>query len=618
MIQRLIHSGWGTTGGFFAGCGLVFLGERVFTSASSIALSFDIFGAAVVLVALALRAKAAFDSASNLKFADRRLLLFQLLGSLALVFYALQTEALRAQFAVLTPPETGPDTFGAIFAITAWVLWILAIIPMISLEWVSAPMRRANSCGTRRVEGALRGGLSLAAALAFLFVLNTLATRHNSHKDLAYFRSAEPGTATTQFLESLEAPINIYLYYPRANEVEEQLTTYFKALGAKSEKVRVERVDRLMSPALAKKHDISRDGTVVLAHGVRHESWIVGEELKSARKVLAKLDGEFLKRATQLTRPGRVAYLTVGHGELSDPRSGSGSAGRPDKLVREILGWKGYEIKTLSVTEGLGVKIPEDASVVLMLGARTLIFPEEQAALARYMEGGGKLILAVNPDVEEPPTQLLQALNLRFNPDVLTHDRIYLRRNHDDSDRQLLMTDGFANHPSTKTVGQHGSTLSVIFDRAGHLPQRDDGPRGQKLDFTLRTIAGTWADKNPNLRHDPDHEQRKAYNLAAAVELDGASQTDTEAGRALVFADADLFSYALLRNKGNIFTLGDGLSFLEGEEALTGTVGDEEDIPVRHSQEKDALLFHGTVFFTPLLVLFCGLGWLRLRRRRRS
>ena len=137
----------------------------------------------------------------------------------------------------------------------------------------------------------------------------------------------------------------------------------------------------------------------------------------------------------------------------------------------------------------------------------------------------------------------------------------------------------------------------------------------------VRTIAGTWADKNGNRIHDPDLEARRVFNLAAAVELDGdpkgAAKEETEKGRALVFADADLFSYGLLRHKGNVFTLGDGLSFLEGESALTGTVDNEEDTPVRHSLEEDALLFHGTVFFTPLLVLFGGLGWLRFRRRRR-
>ena len=83
-----------------------------------------------------------------------------------------------------------------------------------------------------------------------------------------------------------------------------------------------------------------------------------------------------------------------------------------------------------------------------------------------------------------------------------------------------------------------------------------------------------------------------------------------------MFADADALSDGLMGNKGNVVLLADGLRWLQGEESLSGAIESEEDVAVEHTKEEDALLFHGTVFAMPLFI--GGLGWFRLRRRRRG
>ena len=160
--------------------------------------------------------------------------------------------------------------------------------------------------------------------------------------------------------------------------------------------------------------------------------------------------------------------------------------------------------------------------------------------------------------------------------------------------------------------------MAVVVDRAGHLERKvgKEGAKGRKVEFTVRTITGTWADADGDREYDPA-EKKKTRHIAAAVTLPKAGEGDDEKqGKAVVYADGDVLSDSLMGNKGNVVLLSDALRWLQGEEHLAGSIESEEDVAVEHTKEEDALWFHGTVFAMPLFI--GGLGWFRLRRRRRS
>jgi hypothetical protein len=64
------------------------------------------------------------------------------------------------------------------------------------------------------------------------------------------------------------------------------------------------------------------------------------------------------------------------------------------------------------------------------------------------------------------------------------------------------------------------------------------------------------------------------------------------------------------------------LLVLRGRHAPREQRGDapvsEEDVPIRHSRDEDALWFYGTVFAAPVLVLVFGLWYVRRKRSRGS
>src|SRR5690606_12621576 len=85
--------------------------------------------------------------------------------------------------------------------------------------------------------------------------------------------------------------------------------------------------------------------------------------------------------------------------------------------------------------------------------------------------------------------------------------------------------------------------------------------------------------------------------------------------RAVVFADADLAGNLILRNQGNLLLVLDALSWLSGDEAITGTVESEADVRITHRKDEDRIWFYGSSMLVPASVLAVGLLYTRRSRR---
>ena len=504
LLGRVFFDTGARTGLFLAGSVLLFFGERMLSTHTGVRLGVDGAGAGLVLISLLLRLRELARSPVGLRPVVKRLLVCHGLAIVALVLYALQTEDVRGALGPAAPAAPERDTWGVVLAILWPILFLTSVAPLVVLELAVGPMRRAGILGARRVREALRAGLSVALAVSFLFVANFLATRHDNSADLAYFRVARPGSATIEAVKRLEEPLDVVLFFPKANEVLEHVKGYFDQLAKETDKLKVRAADRLLHPSLAKEYKVRQDGTVVLARGDKQERWRLGVKLISARRDLARLDGEFNKRLARVASAQRFAYLTTGHGELNHPGADvRGSAGRErDKTTRKLLGWLGYRDKVLGLSEGLGAKVPDDASVVLVLGPRRSLLPAEEETLIRYLEGGGRVRRPRAPEGDDPPTKLLARLGLTFERKLLTHDRLFVKGRFDLSDRQLLFTNSYSSHPSVRTLSKESRHLAVIVARAGSLSRAkgEDGKQGRKVAFTVRSMLGTPPAPRPPAR----------------------------------------------------------------------------------------------------------------------
>lgn len=590
---------------FFVGCVLVFLGERV-APGGAWRLSLDGAGGAALAASLLMRWRAVAGASGAARWGERVALLATVAGCVAV---GLHFASLDVVWDRLRPSGGELRERAQVLLQVGWpLLWALSAGPLVMLERSLAPHRAAGSAEPLRLRAALATGLELPLALALLCTLNWLAARHDVQVDLSYFRVGRAGESTRKRVAALQAPLEVLLFFPEANEVGDRVREYLAPLQRLGPGLVVRRMERLLLPDLARRLDVRTDGVLTLVRGERHERVYLGTTMLAARSRLRKLDGEFHRALVRIGGPERVAYLLRGHGERG---SGGGGDFSQSGLrgLEELLRMQGFTTRQLGLAEGLGAGVPADAALVLLLGPRSPLLPEELRALHAWFGAGGRLLLALDPEPGHTHPGLLEPLRLRFDPVFLAADANYLRRSFTPADRRNLVTNVYQSHPVVESLMKPERAAGFLVLGSGHLEPLADRPASLRLHAPVRSLAAVWRDANGDLRPSPG-ERRRAFDLVAAVE----QEREGPPGRALVMADVDALTDAALANQGNALLLDDGLRWLAGEEQLSGGLQTDTDSPVLHSRESDRLWFYGTIFGAPLLVF--GLGF-ALRRRRR-
>ncbi|WP_437995004.1 Gldg family protein [Sorangium sp. So ce185] len=593
----------------------IFLGERVVPTVDGLRYALSGLGLLTLALVTALRFATAVREAGERRAVERALAILSALGLVAVAAYFTTTDAGRNLLGV---SRAAPELRARVEAATTvgWIaLLVIATVPLFFGEAALAPMRRAERIEGRRVRAATLSGVTLAFAAVYSALFVYAASQLELKADFSYYRTARPGDSTKRVAESLTEPLKITAFFPQLNEVGAEVEGYLREVKAASPQITVEMQDRLLVPALAKEAKVTQDGVIVLSRDTSRETLNIGADIKAAGAKLKSLDADFQKALLKVIRAQRTAYFTVGHGEMNE--STNAAEGRTAKNLRKLLESQNYVVKDLGLAQGLGSELPKDAGVVVVLGPQKEFLPEEVAALKRYADEGGHLLLALDPEAKVDLSPLAGAVGLTWKPEVLANDRVYVRRRFNESDQAMLVTTRYSSHASVSTLSRHAQQAPTIFPGAASLDKADGGDL--KIDFVVRSMGETFADANGNFKFD-EGEKRSAYNLAAAVSKElapgGGDGKDKKELRAFVVADADVFSDAAFRNEPNIVLALDAFRWLGGEESFAGEITTNEDVRIEHTKEKDQVWFWATILVAPAMVL--GLGLFITRRGRRA
>ncbi len=592
---------------FGAGLVALYVGERLIGAGTSRGVVSGL-GVALVLAALVFRALRWARASGEQRRAEGLLLGLTGVGILALVLYGLQSD-------LLSLPQSWPRLATALAALWPAVV-LCALFPLLLVELAYAAMARAPVVESGRLREALFSGLGLAFAVIFAFATVYVFTVRDTKWDLSYFRTARPGSATLNLVASLEEPVDAYLFFPPANDVREELRSYFDDLAQHSPNLKVHDLDQAVDLARARELGVTGNGTVVIAKGGRNEKIQFGQRLEQARTQLRNLDRDAQKALLKVARSKRVVYLTSGHGERGEKKADATDQRSPVVLLRELLSQQNYEVRPLGPAEGLAVAVPQDAAAVMVIGPTRPLLEEELASLSRYLEGGGRLVVALDPDSPVRLEALLAPLGLEYFPVTLANDQVFISRRRTPGDRAWLLVASYSSHPSVTTLSGGGSRLPMALLGAGYFEQTKDRPANVTIDFTVHAHGATWNDRDGDFQIQPPGELRKAWELAAAVTRKPTPEAKPEEqGRLVALADSDALSDAVIENAGNAYFLVDALRWLAGEESLAGETVSEVDVPVQHTRKQDVAWFYSTVFLVPAAIL--GAGYLATRRRRK-
>jgi hypothetical protein len=665
--------------------GLLFLfaGERVLAHLDTASSVLTWFGLLLIAGSTAIRFWAFRREKDSRRNVERLLLLCHagVIAALA-IYYLFGTEG--GQEMVGIDPENAGKA--STMALVGWLLVMgLSLIPLLMVELALGLTGRdwfpkaggdvADEAAVElfRVREMATSGLTIALAAGFLLVTCNVAKERDIREDVSYFKTSRPGPATINMASSFKLPMRVLIFFPEVNEVADEVEAYFRQLNAETGgKVAVERHDRVASPGLAKELKVNVDGTVVLMRGETPEEKEAREKAeretktktpdqkplpasekltlpvdfaKARRDKLREFDGEVQKALMKVLRAKRVAYFSVGHGELNDPKSAGVrdlvDPGARSANFKQILQILNYEVKDW---EGFGKPVPDDATLLVVLGPRQPLIDEDLNSIAEYLDGGGALFIALDPKSEATLGVLEGRLGVKFDRTPITDDKNFFIARRNPSDHRFAVTNQFSSHASVTTLARAGVKAGIPLLEAGNLVDADfmveEGVTPPQRSYVIRSMTTSFTDKpgptspQGNYAYDKGSEERRRYNVAAAVEgVDRSEDKDEDKKdakpeakdkarkgsdmRAMVFADVDIFEDRALASFAPLqFVVRDAALWLGGEEELAGETIDEKDTVIEHTKSEDVVWFYLSLVGAPVVILGFGLGGVMWRRRR--
>ena len=530
----------------------------------------------------------------------------------------------------------GARKYDVVMTIATVLLALCSLIPTVLMELTVGEWRSdadEDAVELRRVREMGVSGLTIALAAALMMTTCQVAKEKTIREDLSYFRTSAPGTSTRKIVESMSEPLKVLLFFPEVNEVGTEVDNYFSALARSTGKVEVERVDRLVAAPLVGKYGVSKEGAVVLIRGgavapgakEKFGKFDLDLNIANHRKAGGKLrvlDETVNAELMKLVREKRKLYLTVGHGEVNDPdslpeyRRASFPEGKAS-VLKAVLNALNYDGQNLGLMNGLATDVPEDAAAVMVIGAKTPFEPAELATLGRYLDRGGHLMIAMDPQGEFELGALEGKLGVALDRHLIAEDKVYVPRHGDATDRNNVITNGFSSHPSTTNLSRLAANQGILLETAGALVDRPFAAgEAPKRTYVLRTMGSSWLDLDGDNVFDDGVEKRDRWNIGAALEgakTKKADGTEAEGYRALVFSDQDLFADgdSLARsglpepNGGPLVV--DAVRWLGGEEIYSGQINNEKEKEIKQTAREQAGWFVATTVGAPLLVLVVGL-----------
>ena len=682
----------------------VFAGERVLAHLDAVSSALTYLGLLLVAGSTAVRFWALRREKGKRRAVERVLLLCHGGVILALVVYYLLGTAGGQEMLGITDPRTA-DKAGTIGTIGWLLIMGVSLVPLLMVElslgltgrdWFPKPgsdLADEAAVELFRVREMATAGLTIALGAAFLMVTCNVAKERDVRKDVSYFKTSGPGSATVNITATLTEPMRVLIFFPEVNQVADEVEAYFKQLNDQTGKVVIERHDRTISPGLAKEYKVNTDGTVVIVKGETAEEKARREEgnkpppigkdgkkppprstldektvppneklnlpiefARARRDKLREFDSEVQKALMKVVRAKRVAYLSAGHGELNDPKSAPpGEVVDPQArsaLFKQILSILNYEIKTW---DGFGKPVPDDATILFVLGPRQPLVDEDLAAIDDFLDRGGALFIALDPRRQADLGVLEGTLGVKFDRTPVADDKDFFVARRNAADHRIIVTNQFSSHASVTTLSRAGVKAGIPMAESGSLEDTDfmvePGKDPPKRTYVIRSMDTAFLDKpttespQGNNEFDKGTEARKRYNLVAAIEDPGRTKASDKAAdkkpepaekdqegnaeeptekppggrgmRAMVFADVDIFEDSALARFGGLqYVVRDAALWLGGEESLAGETVDEKDTVIEHTKSEDVVWFYLSLVGAPVVILGLGLGGVMWRRRR--
>lgn len=465
-------------------------------------------------------------------------------------------------------------------------------------------LRRTLAYGTT-------SALLVAVLAAILVFANLLSARHYRRFDTTASKRFTLSPQTVKVLDGLSAPVEALCFFQPDSKDQQEATQLFEQARAVSRDFTFRFIDPDKHPRQAQAHGITQYGTTVLKQGERTIT-ITGHAETDLTSGLI--------RVTRTKR--RQIRFTTGHGERplhGTDRDGLDTASR-------ALKQQGFEVSELLLLQTGAV--PDGTDVVVIAGPKKPFLAQEVAAIHRYLDGGGDVILLADPDGDADLAPLVDGWGVVLPKELIIDpsSRMF------GGDYTVPLVSQYPPHAITK-----GFNLACFFPVA--RPVVEEKAAGVTHAVIAKTGPQAWGethiDKEPIQLDDGDRKgpvdvillsERGAEATGAggddgkgvageAKEAGKADVAPARGGRLLVAGDADFPTNQWYQFSGNGDLFLNCVSWMGKEEGLVA-IRPKESQPqtLALAPRQGEVLLFGFVIFLPLAAFATAFGVWRWRR----
>ena len=249
-------------------------------------------------------------------------------------------------------------------------------------------------------------------------------------------------------------------------------------------------------------------------------------------------------------------YVLEGHAEASFfDTTTLGLSTFSDVLKQERI-----ELESLSLLRQKTV--PEDASMVAILGAKHELSDLEEQALTEYVARGGSVLVAV--DTQTPDLAFLSRIGFGISKGIAVDERSMFPH----WDRPIVQVN---RHELTEDIFQ--AKIPVVL--SGAVPLLVTPQSGIRVHTLLSLSAKGWIDRDNQEGFNQATDERKQQALAFAIEIDGSSNMldkSVRSSRVVVLSDVDMMRNDLVQEvSGNAPFLYNAVFWLLGNNQYRGS-----------------------------------------------
>lgn len=366
-----------------------------------------------------------------------------------------------------------------------------------------------------------------AAFVAIVGMLNYLSnSRYHTDWDLTENKANTLADQTLEVLAGLPEPVHATAFISSQNQSNrDQTRRLLESYRDKSnDKFAFEILDPFVQRTRAAEMGVTEDSTVVFMMGDHREEVQFGDEQ------------EFTAALIRLAHPEqRVVYFLVGHGEndLSDDSDLGYSQ------INAGLERQNYTVQTLNLV--VTDTVPSDAAAIVVAGPKVTLTVTETQTLGHYLDGGGAVILLLDPTVQMREDQrdhdpLVDWLNATWGIQVENDVVIDLAS----SRSEFAIAQAYGNSPITDDL--LSQELASYYPLARSISVSAAGDTALPATVNPLAITGdrSWGETDLTQQANPDDgvDHFGPLNLAVTVE-----DPNTRA-RLVVFGDADFATNA--------------------------------------------------------------------------